>query len=224
MAYGIEVQRPSTGKKVLTSEESITGTTTYQKGTGSSVQFFSSDILLFKPESVTSGSSKWITAEMTSSGQYTQCDFYLCSEGISDAANSTTCDYIVLRAANNVNNLPYSEYGIRTFGEDGTTVTFDTSIHRITSNVHVDDVGSSPYSHNTLLHSYDAERYVNAGLLYYDTMTNLIIRRGVRFANGHSTYGTSTYVWNIHYSPFGTTYPDSFGIYFSGKERNYGDF
>ena len=224
MAYGIEITRPSTGKYVLNTGESITGITTWETGSASSVTFFSNDILLFKPTvaSMTSGSSRWITAEMTSSGSATQCDFLLCTEGTGDGASSTTCDYIILRAATNATS--YGNYGIKQFGEDGTTVTFDSTVHAKTGNFHIDDIGSSLYNHQTLLHTYDDERYVNAGLLYYDTMTNLIIRRGVRFSNGHSTHGSNVRIWNQQFSPYSNTNPTAFGIYFSGKERIYGDY
>ena len=161
MAYGIEVTRPSTGKYVLNTEEGITGVTTWETGSASSVTFFSDDILLFKPTvaSMTSGSSRWITAEMTSNGLQTQCDFLLCTEGTGDGANSTTCDYIILRAATNATS--YGDYGLKQFGENGTTVTFDSTIHAKTGNFHIDDIGSSPYSHQTLLHSYDDGRIVS---------------------------------------------------------------
>jgi len=224
MAYGIEITRPSTGKYVLNTGESITGITTWETGSASSVTFFSSDILLFKPTvaSMTSGSSRWITAEMTSNGLATQCDFLLCTEGTGDGASSTTCDYIILRAVTNA--TAYGNYGLQMFAADGTTKSFDSRIHAKTGNFFIDDVGSSPYTHGTTLHTYDAERYVSANLLYYDTMTNLIVRRGVRFSNGHATYGTNTTTWNQQFSPYSNTNPDSFSIQFSGHERIYGDY
>lgn len=222
MAYGIEITRPSTGNFVINSADTVTGVTTWESGTASSVTFFSNDILLFKPTSVTSGSSKWITGEMTSNGLQTQCDFYLCTEGTGDGANSTTCDYIVLRAATNA--TAYGDYGLQMFAANGTTKSFDSRIHAKTGNFFIDDVGSAPYSHGTSLHTYDAERYVSANLLYYDTMTNLIVRRGVRFSNGHATYGSTTTTWNQQFSPYSNTNPDSFSIQFSGHERIYGDY
>jgi hypothetical protein len=222
MAYGIEITRPSTGNFVINSDDTVTGVTTWATGQASSVTFFSNDILLFKPTSVTSGSTQWITGVMTSSGGSTQCDFYLCTEGTGDGANPTICDYIVLRAATNA--TAYGNYGLQMFAADGTTKSFDSRIHAKTGNFFIDDVGSSPYTHGTTLHTYDAERYVSANLLYYDTMTNLIVRRGVRFSNGHATYGTNTTTWNQQFSPYSNTNPDSFSIQFSGHERIYGDY
>tara|TARA_B110000858_G_scaffold181695_1_gene220372 strand:- start:1114 stop:1785 length:672 start_codon:yes stop_codon:yes gene_type:complete len=223
MAYGIEIQRPSTGNYILNGGSSFTGTSMITTGTGSSVTINADDILMFKPTGMTSGTTKWITAIIERNGSEYTCDFKLCSE-TGSSVSTTTCDYIVLEAATNVTSLS-GNYGLIQYGEDGTTKIFDSRIYKMTGEMDIDDVASAPEPNNQFLYGSSdfLDRYVCANVLYHDTMTNLVIRHGVRFSNAHSTHGTAAKIQTENYSPYGTTNPSSFGTYFSGVERTYGD-
>jgi hypothetical protein len=223
MSYGIEIQRPDTGNYILNAGSSFTGTSMDRSGTASSVTINADDILMFKPAELASGTTKWITAIIQRFGGEYTCNFKLCDEN-SSSVSTTTCDYIVLEAANNVAALG-ADYGLIQYGADGTTKVFDSRIFKNTGEMDIDDVASAPEPNNQFLYGASdfSRRYVCANVLYHDTMTNLVIRHGVRFSNAHLTYGTQANIQTENYSPYGTTNPSSFGTYFSGVERTYGD-